>query len=79
VESVTGVDNVCERSAIAAGGDRLIFPKHIYDGVTVAIAEKMPDVNDIYRQLKEYDAVYFCNSIENCVPKDAINNKIHDR
>jgi cobalt-precorrin 5A hydrolase len=57
VESVTGVDNVCERSAIAAGGDRLVFSKHIYDGVTVAIAEKTPDVNNIYKQLKEYDVV----------------------
>lgn len=39
VRQIAGVDNVCERSALAAGGDRLILPKQIYEGVTVAIAE----------------------------------------
>ena len=37
VKSVTGVDNVCERSAVLAGG-RLIKKKKAADGVTVALA-----------------------------------------
>ncbi|MCR5507972.1 MAG: cobalamin biosynthesis protein [Lachnospiraceae bacterium] len=36
VDKVTGVDNVCERSAAASGG-RILVRKEIYDGVTVAI------------------------------------------
>ncbi len=40
VRSVTGCDNVCERSAIACGGDRIIMRKTVYNGVTVAAAEK---------------------------------------
>lgn len=39
VEQVTGVSNVCERSAVAAGG-KLLISKKIYDGVTLAIARK---------------------------------------
>ena len=39
VESVTGVSNVCERSA-AARGSRLILHKKVYGRVTVALAEK---------------------------------------
>ena len=39
VEGVTGVDNVCERAALAEGG-RLLAPKRAQDGVTVAIAER---------------------------------------
>jgi cobalt-precorrin 5A hydrolase len=39
VEKVTGVSNVCERSAVAAGGD-LICRRRIYNGVTVALARK---------------------------------------
>ncbi len=38
VSSVTGVDNVCERSAVAAGG-ALILRKQAENGVTVAAAE----------------------------------------
>ncbi|MDO4522195.1 MAG: cobalt-precorrin 5A hydrolase [Eubacteriales bacterium] len=38
VQSVTGVDNVCERSAILAGGGKLIQKKSAGDGVTVALA-----------------------------------------
>lgn len=39
VRSVTGVDNVCERSAVlAAGNGRLIMKKTAGDGVTVAAA-----------------------------------------
>ena len=38
VQSVTGVDNVCERSAASAGG-ALIVKKAAFHGVTVAVAE----------------------------------------
>ncbi|WP_409969940.1 cobalt-precorrin 5A hydrolase [Bengtsoniella intestinalis] len=38
VASVTGVDNVCERSAVLAGGT-LIVPKYAHNGVTVAVAQ----------------------------------------
>ncbi len=37
VKQVTGVGNVCERSAVAAGGE-LFFKKRAYGGVTVALA-----------------------------------------
>lgn len=41
VRSVTGVDNVCERSAVlAAEGGELLVPKRAGDGITVAIAQK---------------------------------------
>lgn len=40
VSQVTGVDNVCERAAVCAGGDRLIVRKQAKNGVTVALAEK---------------------------------------
>lgn len=41
VEKVTGVDNVCERSAVHACGDgMLISKKHGWGGVTTAVAEK---------------------------------------
>ncbi len=39
VQSVTGVDNVCERAAVLAGGD-LIVHKTAHNGVTVAVAEQ---------------------------------------
>lgn len=42
VKSITGVDNVCERSAQKAGealGGELILRKHSCDGVTVAISK----------------------------------------
>lgn len=38
VKRTVGVDNVCERAAVAAGG-RLIVSKTALDGVTVAVAE----------------------------------------
>ena len=41
VKSVTGVDNVCERAAVCAGG-RVIVPKQAKNGVTVAVARKEP-------------------------------------
>ena len=37
VQSVTGVDNVCERAALA-GADSLIVGKTVWNGVTVAVA-----------------------------------------
>ena len=39
VRSVTGVDNVCERAAVRAGG-ALLVPKQATDGVTVAVARR---------------------------------------
>ena len=38
VRSVTGVDNVCERSAVLLAGGPLVLPKFARDGVTVAAA-----------------------------------------
>ena len=38
VRRVTGVDNVCERSAVMGSGGRLIFRKQTENGVTVAAA-----------------------------------------
>lgn len=41
VESITGVSNVCERSAVLGSGNgRLVLKKLAENGVTVAIAEK---------------------------------------
>ena len=37
VKGVTGVDNVCERAAVRAGGTILV-PKQAKNGVTVAVA-----------------------------------------
>ena len=39
VRGITGVDNVCERAAAAAGG-RIIVPKQADNGVTAAVARK---------------------------------------
>ena len=41
VQSVTGVDNVCERAAAARGGT-ILLGKTARDGVTVAIAQEAP-------------------------------------
>lgn len=38
VETVTGVDNVCERAAVACGNGEIIVHKTVGDGVTVAIS-----------------------------------------
>jgi cobalt-precorrin 5A hydrolase len=43
VESITGVDNVCERSALL-GADRLIVKKTAVNGVTVALAAENREV-----------------------------------
>ena len=40
VQSVTGVDNVCERAAVLASGGTLIFPKQAGGGVTFALAAR---------------------------------------
>ena len=40
VESVTGVDNVCERAAVLASGGKLTTPKRAGGGVTFAAAER---------------------------------------
>ena len=36
VKKITGVENVCERAAMAGGGERLLFRKKKYPSVTVA-------------------------------------------
>lgn len=41
VKRTAGVDNVCERAAVKAGGGRLICKKIVKDGVTVAFAEEV--------------------------------------
>ena len=38
VQSVTGVDNVCERSAVLGSGGELLVKKQTGDGVTMAVA-----------------------------------------
>ncbi len=42
VEEKTGVDNVCERAALKACGEkgRLVYEKHAEDGMTIAIAKR---------------------------------------
>lgn len=44
VKMVTGVDNVCERSAVVGGG-RLIVKKHSENGMTFAAAENDVDID----------------------------------
>ena len=48
VRSVTGADNVCERSAVRYGG-KLILKKQILNGVTAALAE-MPVTIDLEKE-----------------------------
>ena len=50
VKSVTGVDNVCERSAVRCSGGKLILRKTAADGVTVAAAE-IPLTLDFERRM----------------------------
>ncbi|MCQ2451569.1 MAG: cobalamin biosynthesis protein [Oscillospiraceae bacterium] len=45
VRSITGVDNVCERSAVKHSGGNLIFKKKAYNGVTVAFAAPVPVIS----------------------------------
>ena len=49
VKNVTGVDNVCERSAVLCSGGHLTVQKHVQDGVTVAAAE-MPMLLDFAKR-----------------------------
>ncbi len=44
VRETVGVDNVCERAALAAGG-ALVLPKFAHEGVTVAFAQVTCDVS----------------------------------
>ncbi len=50
VQSVTGADNVCERSAVKCSGGQLILRKTALDGVTVAAAE-IPLLLDFERRI----------------------------
>ena len=50
VKSVTGADNVCERSAVLLSGGRLIMGKTAANGVTAAAAEK-PLILDFERRI----------------------------
>jgi len=45
VRDVTGTDNVCERAAVLGAGSkgRVIVPKQIMDGITIAVCEKVID------------------------------------
>ncbi|MEF9953526.1 cobalt-precorrin 5A hydrolase [Clostridium sp.] len=47
VKSITGVDNVCERSALVNGG-KLILRKTVYKGMTISIAKVEGGVNFEY-------------------------------
>ena len=38
VQSITGVDNVCERAAVLASGGTIFLPKQAGGGVTFALA-----------------------------------------
>ena len=40
MQQITGVDNVCARAAVLASGGELVIEKHIYSGVTFAVAAK---------------------------------------
>lgn len=50
VKSITGADNVCERSAVLASGGKLIMRKHSGNGVTCAVAE-IPVIIDFERKM----------------------------
>lgn len=50
VKSVTGTDNVCERSAVKHSGGKLVIKKYVAYGVTVAVAE-MPVEIDFERKI----------------------------
>ena len=50
VKNVTGVDCVCERSAVRCSGGELIIRKKVLDGVTVAAAE-IPLILDFERRM----------------------------
>ena len=50
VKSITGTDNVCERSAVRCSGGKLVMHKTVAEGVTVAAAEK-PILLDFERKM----------------------------
>lgn len=50
VKSITGTDNVCERSAVKCSGGTIILRKTAINGVTVAVAEK-PVILDFERKV----------------------------
>jgi len=47
VRDVTGTDNICERAAVLAAGSkwRVIVPKQMMDGITIAVCEKVTNGN----------------------------------
>lgn len=50
VKKITGVDNICERSAVKLSGGNIIMSKYADNGVTVAAAE-MPVTIDFERKI----------------------------
>ena len=55
VKKTTGVDNVCERSAIRASGGRILEQKYAADGVTLAAALEEPLIDWKYASASEDD------------------------
>lgn len=45
VESITGIDNVCERAAVLGSGGSLIIKKQTGNGVTMALAMSEPELS----------------------------------
>ena len=62
VRKTTGVDNVCERAAVLAGGGRLISRKEAMNGVTVALALTEPILQ--FDNIAETGAKPSCGSEE---------------
>ena len=69
VESVTGVDNVCERAAIAASEGYLVAHKQSYDGVTVALALREPTLT-----WNSCDLTALCASPSSLAPAERANS-----
>lgn len=50
VRKTVGVDNVCERAAVlGSGGGKLLVPKQAAGGITIAVAQRIPDIRFIQR------------------------------
>lgn len=48
VRKTVGVDNVCERAAVlGSGGGKLLVPKQAAGGITIAVAQRIPDIRFI--------------------------------
>ena len=62
MKKITGIDNVCERSAVLAGG-RLIKKKKAADGVTVALAAADWKVFDTLQNNDAYHALQAVNGL----------------